>query len=138
MEKLLEQQKSEWDKYQKSMLELYPDWKSGILSQSEYLTLKSDLQSKLQTLEHSISQLQQSLSQYAEGCLEDNAFLRSFQKYHNFTELTRAMLIELVREIRVYEGGRLEITLNFRDELQTLADYLELNRDAIEEDVYVP
>ena len=138
MEKLLEQQKSEWDKYQKSTLELYPDWKSGILSQSEYLTLKSDLQSKLQTLEHSISQLQQSLSQYAEGSLEDNAFLRSFQKYHNFTELTRAMLIELVREIRVYEGGRLEITLNFRDELQTLEDYLERNRDAIEEEVYVP
>ena len=43
------------------------------------------------------------------------------------------MLTELVHEIRIYEVGRLEILLNFRDELQTLTDYLDLNRDALEE-----
>ena len=133
LEKTLAQQQSQRDSYQKAMLELYPDWKSGILSQSEYLSLKSDLLSKIQTLESSISQLQQTMEQYAGGMGQDNGFLSSFQRYHNFTELNRAMLVELVKEIRVYEGGRLEIELNFQDELQTLTDYLDMNRDALEE-----
>ena len=106
---------------------------SGILSQSEYLSLKADLLSKIQALDTSISQLQETLDQYAGGMVQDNAFLSSFQRYHNFTELNRAMLVELVKEIRVYEGGRLEIELNFQDELQTLTDYLDMNRDALEE-----
>ena len=133
LEKTLAQQQTQRESYQKAMLELYPDWKSGILSQSEYLSLKADLLSKIQTLESSISQLQQTLDQYAGGMVQENAFLSSFQRYHNFTELNRAMLVELVKEIRVYEGGRLEIELNFQDELQTLTDYLDMNRDALEE-----
>ena len=43
------------------------------------------------------------------------------------------MLTELVHEIRIYEGNRIEIILNFQDELQALSDYLDLNRDALEE-----
>ena len=43
------------------------------------------------------------------------------------------VLTELVHEILIYEGGRMEILLNFQDELQALTDYLELNRDALEE-----
>ena len=62
--------------------------------------------------------------------VQDNAFWGSFQKYHNVTQLSRAMLVELIKEIRVYEGGRLEISLNFQDELQALTDSLELNQEA--------
>ena len=43
------------------------------------------------------------------------------------------MLTELVHEIRIFEGGRIEIVLNFQDELQALTDYLDLNRDVLEE-----
>lgn len=133
LEKTLAQQQSQREGYQKAMLELYPDWKSGILSQSEYLSLKADLLSKIQALDTSISQLQQTLDQYAGGMVQENAFLSSFQRYHNFTELNRAMLVELVKEIRIFEGGRLEIVLNFQDELKALTDYLDMNRDALEE-----
>ena len=133
LEKTLAQQQSQRESYQKAMLELYPDWKSGILSQSEYLSLKADLLSKIQALDTSISQLQQTLDQYAGGMVQENAFLSSFQRYHNFTELNRAMLVELVKEIRIFEGGRLEIVLNFQDELKALTDYLDMNRDALEE-----
>ena len=133
LEKTLAQQQSQRESYQKAMLELYPDWKSGILSQSEYLSLKADLLSKIQALDTSISQLLQTLDQYAGGMVQENAFLSSFQRYHNFTELNRAMLVELVKEIRIFEGGRLEIVLNFQDELKALTDYLDMNRDALEE-----
>lgn len=132
LQKTLQQQRSEREKYHRTMLELYPDWKSGIITQEEYLSLKADLQAKIQTLDSSIDKLHQTIAQYADGMVQENDFLAHFRKYRNFTELTRPMLVELVREIRVYEGGRLEILLNFQDELNALTDYLELNREVLE------
>lgn len=132
LQRTLEQQQAEREKCHRMMVALYPDWKNGILSQEEYLTLKADLQSKLNTLDDSIARLRQTAAQYA-GCMEqENEFLAHFRKYRNFTELTRPMLTELVREIRIFEGGRLEIVLNFRDELQALTEYLDMNREALE------
>ena len=133
LQKTLEQQKAEREKYRRMSLELYPDWKSGILSREEYLSLREDLTGKIQTLDTTIEKLHQTAEQYAGNMEQENEFLAHFRKYRNFTELTRPMLTELVREIRVYEGGRIEIILNFQDELQALSDYLDLNRDALEE-----
>ena len=42
------------------------------------------------------------------------------------------MLLELVKEIRVYDENRIEIELNFRDEYAQLVEYLELNKDTVE------
>ena len=129
----LEQQLAEREKYHRMTLELYPDLKSGILTQEEYLTLKASLTDKVAALDSTIEKLRQTAEQYATGPGQNNTFLAHFRKYHNFTELTRPMLVELVREIRVFEGGRLEILVNFQDELQTLTDYLDLNRAALED-----
>ena len=135
LQKALEQQQREREKCHRMMVELYPDWKSGVISQEEYLTLKADFQSKLNSLDASIAKLRQTAEQYAGNPEEKNDFLTHFRKYRNFTQLTRPMLTELVHEIRIFEGGRLEILLNFRDELQALTEYLELNQDALEEQV---
>ena len=62
----------------------------------------------------------------------ENAFLASFRKYGTIRSLTRPMLLELVKEIRVYDENRIEIELNFRDEFAQLIEYLEINQDVIE------
>ena len=134
LQQTLDSQLAEREKILRMQMELYPDWKNGILTQEEYLGLKQDLQSKLQTLDSGIEKLRRTVAQYAEGTVRENPFLAVFQKYRSITELTRAMLVELVKEVRVYEGGRVEIILNFRDELQELISYLELNQDALEEE----
>ncbi len=132
LQQTLQKQCAEREKYHRTQLELYPDWKSGILTQEEYLSLKADLTHKIQQLDSSIGKLRQTAAQYAQGPEQENDFLTHFRKYRNFSGLTRPMLVELIREIRVYEGGRLEILLNFQDELQTLSDYLDMNRDTLE------
>ncbi len=54
-----------------------------------------------------------------------------FIKYKNIDKLTRPMLVELVKEILVYEGGRIEVTLNFQDAYQQVVEYIEMNKEAI-------
>ena len=124
LSRTLEQQLSAREKCHRMSLDLYPDWKSGILTQEEFRTLKADLNARLQALDSTIEKLQESIGAYDSGTEQENAFLTSFKKHRNFTELSRSMLVELVREIRIYEGGRLEIVLNFQDELKALADDL--------------
>lgn len=132
LERMLKQQRAEREKCMRAMVDLYPDWKSGILSQEEYLTIKANLSEKVEQLDEMIRNLEATAKQYTRGVDQENSFLAHFRKYGNITELTRGMLVELVKEIRVHEGGRLEITLNFQDEYAQLMEYLEMNREIIE------
>lgn len=132
LQKLMRQQQAERENCMRSMADLYPDWKRGILNQQEFLTIKANLSEKIEKLESSIQNLEDTAKQYEAGVDGENAFLANFRKYGTITELTRSMLLELVKEIRVYDENRIEIELNFRDEYAQLIEYLEMNRKAIE------
>ena len=49
-------------------------------------------------------------------------------KYQNITELTRDMVVELINNIYIYEGGKIEVEVKFRDEYETALEYIEINR----------
>lgn len=132
LQKLLKQHYSEQEKLNRALVDLYPDWKSGILSQQEYLNIKANLNEKLDGVNATIKSLEQSSAQYAKGVDSDNSFLATFRKYGTITELTRPMLVELVKEILVHDPDHIEIVLNFQDEYAQLQDYLEMNREIIQ------
>lgn len=129
---LLKQQKAERENCMRSLADLYPDWKRGILTQQEFLTIKANLNEKIEKLDGSIQSLEDTARQYEAGVDNDNAFLSSFRKYGTIRSLTRPMLLELVKEIRVYDENRIEIELNFRDEYARLIEYLEINKENVE------
>ena len=128
----MKQQKAERENCMRSMADLYPDWKSGILTQQEFVTIKVNLNEKIEKLNSSIQRLEDTAKQYESGMDGENAFLCNFKKYGNVTELTRPMLLELVKEIRVHDENTIEIELNFRDEYAQLIEYLEMNRENVE------
>ena len=132
LQRQLKQQKAERESCMRSMAELYPDWKRGILTQQEFVTIKANLSEKIEKLNVTIQHLEDTADQYQSGVDSENAFLSGFHKYGTITELTRPMLLELVKEIRVYDENRIEIELNFRDEFAQLMEYLEMNQEAIE------
>lgn len=63
------------------------------------------------------------------GIGAENEFIAHFKKYGNFDTLTRAMLVELVQEIRVFEDNKIEIDLKFRDAYKQVIEYIELNKE---------
>ena len=132
LQKLMKQQKAEREHYIQAMADLYPDWKSGILTQQEFVTIKSNLSEKTKKLDITIQNLEDTAKQYESGVDRENPFLANFRKYGTITELSRPMLLELVKEIRVYDENRIEIELNFRDEYARLMEYLQMNKDTVE------
>lgn len=127
--KLLNQQKAERENCLKASADLYPDWKSGILTQEEYMTIKANLNEKLKTMDESIENLEHTARQYATGIDRNNPFLAAFRKYTPITTLTRPMLVELVKEILIHENAEPEIRLQFQEEQQAITEYLDMNRD---------
>ena len=133
LQNLLVRRKAERERCLQARADLYPDWKSGILTREEYMTIKANLNEKLKTMDESIQNLEHTARQYAAGIGRDNAFLSAFRKYSPIQQLTRAMLVELVKEIQIHEDGRVEILLNFQQEQQALAVYLDMNRQTLED-----
>lgn len=124
----LEKLKQEREKVKQIQLALYPDWKAGTLTKEEYMTFKAEYQEKLDTMDRQIDRLKESSSELEE-VRRDNEFLQHFAQTGRLEQLTRPLLTELVREIRVHEGGRIEVELNFSDAFEELIEALDTHKD---------
>ncbi len=132
LQKALKTQIAERKKIANMQLDLYPDWKSGMLSQEQYLNLKNQFDEKLKLLDEQIDGIKRSLEEYSQGITEQNDFISTFKRYGNITELTRPMLVELVDEILVHKNGSIEVHFKFSDAYEQVLEYIEMSKDAAE------
>ena len=122
---------AELTKYKQMVLDLYPDWKNGLISKEEYLQLKEQLNEKVSGLEHSLTSLQKSQEEFTHGLPKDNDFLTHFTKYGTIETLTRPLLVELVDKIYIHEGGKITIKFKFEDAYEQVFEFINLNYEAI-------
>ena len=129
--KALETQMAEKEKCRRMMLDLYPDWKNGIITQEEYLMLKESLSEKQANLDKTIENLTQTAKNYEDGVSEENEFISHFKKYGKIKNLTRSMVVELVDEILVHEDTSLTVKFKFENPYKEAMEYIEMNKDII-------
>ncbi len=127
----LRNQTAEREKCMRMMTDLYPDWKNGIISQEEYINLRQSIAAKLETLDRSIAGLEKTAQEYSDGLGEENEFIARFRSCGSITSLTRPLLLELIEEIQVFEGGDIKIIFRFRDAYEKAADYIEMNKESV-------
>lgn len=124
---------TEREKYFRLMTGLYPDWKSGALSDEEYLTLKKEYREKTAEADAAIAELQKRIEETGKGQSATNEFIGHFRQYGNITKLSRRMLVELIDGIKVYENNKIEISVKYADHLQTAEEYIRLNKELLPE-----
>ena len=132
IEKALKSQIAEREKLVSMITDLYPDWKSGVITVDEYQMLKERLNERLRIADEKIASLNKSAEQFQSGITEENEFVARFKKYGNIESLTRPLLTELVQEIFVHEGGDIEVVFKFQDAYAQVVEYIELNKQLIE------
>lgn len=125
LDSMLEMKKQEHAKISQFKIDLYPDWKSGIISKSEYLSLKEKFDKQLEQIEQAIANIKEEIKQYKETTSVENQFIKHFLKYRNITELSREVIVELIEMIYVHEGGTITIDFKYQDEYQRLLDLME-------------
>lgn len=125
LDSMLTAKQKEYDKTSQMKLDLYPDWKSGMITKEEYLALKAQFDQQLSQLESVIKNIKAEIQKYRECTNTENLFLTHFMKHKNITTLTREVIVELIEMIYVHEGGTITVEFRYQDEYQRLMDLLE-------------
>ena len=121
----------ELDKYRQMMIDLYPDWKSGLISKDEYLLLKEQMSQKVSELEQNLATLHKAQEQFCSNLPNENDFLTHFTKYGTIEKLTRPILVELVDKIYIHEGERITIKFKFEDAYEQALEFITLNSESL-------
>ena len=95
----------------------YEDYQDGLIRREDYIRYKEDYEHQEAQLNHQIDQLN---VPQQEDVLE-RPWVDALLKHGKLTELDRATIAETIKQIRVFEDGRVEITYNFSDDLGLLA-----------------
>lgn len=130
---LLEKYTGERRRYLQLKEELYPDYKAGLIDLSEYEDYRKRYTKKLEEIDQSINRVKEHIEEISHGISAENKFISEFKKYKTITSLNREIVCALIENVYVYEDNRIEIAMKYRDEFQTIIEYLNNNRVLISE-----
>lgn len=92
--------------------------------------MSEDYEGQLNRIQIIVTNLLNERDELENGIDAENPFITAFCKHENVDKLTRELLIELVEQIKVYEGGNISVKFKFSDELRRIAEYVEINTKA--------
>lgn len=127
MKKNISECQNEIKNISKLKLNAYSDYKSGLLSESDYFEFKnvyenkiSELQSKIETLEKQIDDSNKLIDEITNGA----KWIKEFTKRKGLKELNRNVINELIDWIYVTEDKNIEIKFKYQDKFNLLANNL--------------
>lgn len=104
---------------------LYMDWRGGEISREEYKRMKEKYSVQIEQLQAVITKLEEEKETLTNGIQKDEPYFMTFLKHKNITHLERGILVELVDQIYVHEGGALTIVFRFADQHRRVLTYIE-------------
>ena len=64
----------------------------------------------------------------AKGVSKNDPYLTNFLKHKNIKELNRGILVDLVKNIYIHQGGEISIEFNFADQHRRIVEWIENNQ----------
>ena len=124
--------RQEQEKANKILVDIYPDYKGGLIGREQYLALKEKYENLASKSEEEIKRLETELKTFEVNDYA-NEFISSFKKYNGIEKLTREMVVELIENILIYENGEIEIRLKCRDILNLATELFEKHESKMRE-----
>lgn len=135
LQKQLEQAKKEEANAEKLMLDLYPDWKAGMITAEEYQKLKAKFEAQREDARVRIRNINMQMAEVEKGQDSANEYIQNFMKFKNVDKLTRDLVVSLIDNIYVYEGGDIHIDFKFQSPFLMAKEFIENNASALSEEV---
>ena len=130
-DKEAERLKKEKDKYHHLCAGLCEDLKKGIIDKEEFEHLYKSFSRKEEELEKAIKGQGQFIREILEKGVLSAERLKSFEECVELKEIDRYTLSSMVKQIKVYEGRKVEIEFRFTDKFKMMSDF---NRRIFEKD----
>ena len=122
---LIGQKEEELNKQQEFRRKLYENMADGIITRDEYKVMHQSYNAKIAETTGKIQSLEQERADTINSNSINCSWMERFKENRNVTELSRELVVTLIDRIEIFEDKRIEITFNFKDELQQLQEYLE-------------
>ena len=119
--------KEEIERNKSFKLKLYENLQEGLIGQDEYFLFKKSYAVKIAEAEAAIRAIEDEREQAVSRNRDSLSWMETFKKYRNITSVNRSMVVDLIRQVNVFEGGRAEVVFRHADEaekvVKMLADY---------------
>ena len=113
----------------------YPFWllvvpknenlQEGLIGQDEYFLFKKSYAAKITEAEAAIQAIENEREQAVNRNRDSLAWMEVFKKYRNITSVSRSMVVDLIRQVNVFEGSRVEVVFRHGDESDKVVKMLE-------------
>ena len=124
--------KEEIERNKSFKLKLYENLQEGLIGQDEYFLFKKSYAAKIAEAEAAIRAIEDEREQAVSRNRDSLSWMESFKKYRNITSVNRSMVVDLIRQVNVFEGGRAEVVFRHADEAEKVVKMLEdFSRQAV-------
>lgn len=100
----------------------YEDFVDGVLSEDEYLEMKSGYMAELGALDADMAKLKSVVETYSASYAGEEAMADAFAKYTGVEELSRELVETFIKKITCYGKERFEVEYAFSENIQKLVD----------------
>ncbi len=118
---------SELDKLRKLKRICYDDWKLDVITEDEYNDYSNDYTKEIAILTEKLTKMNSELSRLDITKEKNNQWIEEFKKEQNITQLTRKVLISLVKNIYIKENNNIKIEFKYEDEFNKTIEYVKNN-----------
>ena len=114
--------KEQIQKYNHMRMDLYEDYKDGLITKEEYTELKENYEKRIGAAKRALTTLEEEISLLALDRGQTDKQIHKLKKYGNLESLSREFVVSLIEQICVYEKGeggkypRIEVWLKYMDE----------------------
>ena len=106
---------------------VYEDFRDGLIDREELKTLKASFSERIQQAQDSLTVLAQKEGELREGTLNSQGWLGQFRVYRNITELSRALVVNLVDRILLYTDKSIQVELRHKDQIREAIAFVNSN-----------
>lgn len=124
------QKKEEIQKLNSLRLELYEDFKEGLITREEYLELKEIYEKRIQTAENGLLKLNEEMELLISNPNIFADWIWEFIKYGQLERLTREVAVSLIDKILIYEKQkgdrypRIEVVFKYAEQISEALEYI--------------
>ena len=101
---------------------IYEDFRDGVLSEDEYLEMKSGYVAEIERLDADMAELREVIETYSPSYDGDSGMAEVFSKYISVETLNRAVVEAFIKKITCYSKERFDVEYTFADKLQELME----------------
>lgn len=112
------QLEEEAEKYEKLKISVYEDLKDSLISKDEYITLKQEFETRRRDALESVAQIKLEIERILQRNGKHHEWIEAFVSKEKVDTLTRNVVVELIENICIYEGKRVEITFRYADKYE--------------------